>query len=203
VLGVSPSPLGTGRRPVDIPEAEPGGGSCGRDLPPRSRATSGFPVGRALRPVDRPVSRRRRGGAPRGARPLESPSDDGGLPRGRGTPRQVFLRAYVTGTQRCGDPHQRLSALRPLMPEGKDAKPGRSGRECGRRNGEALLFDIVNRKTNRGANAPLDHPLRPAKRRRNDARQCFAVVVTRQHCPQSTRCSSQCLGRRRSSLMSS
>jgi hypothetical protein len=34
----------------------------------------------------------------------------------------VFLRASVIGTPRCGDPHQRLSALRPLMLEGKEKK---------------------------------------------------------------------------------
>jgi hypothetical protein len=139
-----------------------GSGSCGRDLSPRSRATSGFPVlDGHYDPLTAPcVGQTGRGGAPRGERPLDSPCHHGGgLPRGRGTPRQVFLRAYVTGTPRCGDPHRALlGASSPLardarQRDGMKAKPARKGREtC--RDGEALLSEIVNRKARGGARRP-------------------------------------------------
>ena len=55
----------------------------------------------------------------------------------RGTPRKVFLACRVMARARCGDPHQRLSALHSLMPsvmemrEGGTQSPARNGRKHG------------------------------------------------------------------------
>jgi hypothetical protein len=58
-----------GRRPVDIPEAERGAAPAGGTYHPAPGRPQGSRSGRALRPVDRPVRRIGRGGAPRGERP--------------------------------------------------------------------------------------------------------------------------------------
>jgi hypothetical protein len=59
---------------------------------------------------------------------------------GRETPRQVSLRVPRYGTLRCGDPHQRLSALRSLVREGRQEGAARCASRSGttNRDGGAL-----------------------------------------------------------------
>jgi hypothetical protein len=81
------------------------------------------------------------GSAPRavGIRKMPRWSADGRAPyvTGRGTPRHGVLNVPRHGTLRCGDPHQRLSALRPLFGANKKClkprqrKRARVGRSVG------------------------------------------------------------------------
>jgi hypothetical protein len=133
---LAPSRLTKGRRPVDIPEAEPRSGSCGRDLSPRSRATSGLPVGRALGPVDRPVRRQEHGrGERREASALRhwARNASPGVPACRLMARQGA--AIRTSASRRFTPSCAHGA-----PEGTDEMQSRVDPvACDRRNGEALL----------------------------------------------------------------
>jgi hypothetical protein len=99
-----------------------GSGSCGRDLSLRSRATSGglaragTTTGGAPRASENMAAvERREASAPSIALPFTVEGYRGGAERLA----RCSRRASVNGTPRCGDPHQRLSALRPLVFEGR------------------------------------------------------------------------------------
>jgi hypothetical protein len=112
----------SGGTPTAEPGAAPAGGSC-TPAPGRPRGSA---FKRSTTTRGRPVSRRRRDGAPRGARSLDSPCrHGGGLPRGRGNASSGVPACRVMARQGAAI---RTSASRRFIPSCSRGKEGMQSR---------------------------------------------------------------------------